>query len=273
MRLQISGLLIVALMVSVPAHPQAGGATDGAQLRTAREVERFGAPEARQGIAVDQNHVYVIDNHALGKYTRVGGLPAGKWQGPADGPIQHLNAAIVRNGLLYAAASNYPRLPMTSSIEIFDVATMAHVETISFGIHSGSATWVDYYNGSWWVAFANYENEAGVPGRGVEWSTVERFDTDWRRTGGWVFPQGLVDKFRPFSNSGGFWTGGELWITGHDQPEIYVTRLPSAGSTLEWTGTITAPIAGQGIAVDPIFPKRIYAIDRATREVVVLEVD
>ena len=75
------------------------------------------------------------------------------------------------------------------------------------------------------------------------------------------------------SNSGGVWTGGELWLTGHDAAEIYVVRLPGAGATLELVETIAAPIAGQGIAVDPIFARRIYAIDRSTREVIVLEVD
>jgi hypothetical protein len=30
------------------------------------------------------------------------------------------------------------------------VATMEHVDTHSFGIHQGSATWVDRHDGSWW---------------------------------------------------------------------------------------------------------------------------
>jgi hypothetical protein len=240
--------------------------------RVARDVGRFPAPDARQGIAVDGSHLYVIANRSVAKYTKDGEMVA-RWEGEPDGPIQHLNGGIVRQGNLYAAASNYPNLPMISSIEIWDVMTMEHVESISFGIYSGSATWIDFYNGSWWIAFANYENEAGEPGRGVEWTTIERFDTDWRRTGGWVLPAALVEKFRPYSNSGGVWTQGELWLTGHDAPEIYAVRLPRAGAVLELVETIPAPIAGQGIAIDPIFPRRVYAIDRSTREVVILEVE
>lgn len=259
----------IALLLGAP---RTGVSQVSAGGRVATEVGRFRASEARQGVAVDGTHVYAIADRSIGKYTREGGEPVARWEGTADGPIQHLNGGIVREGNLYVAASNYPDLPMVSSIEIWDVMTMEHVETISFGIHSGSATWVDFHNGSWWVAFANYENEAGLPGRGVEWTSVERFDTDWRRTGGWVLPTALVDKFRPYSNSGGVWTGGELWLTGHDAAEIYVVRLPEAGATLELVETIPAPIEGQGIAVDPIFPRRLYAIDRSTREVVILEV-
>ncbi len=274
MRFHLLIPLFLALLVTlVPEAVLGQNSATTREVRTAKEVHRFPAVEARQGIAVDQTHIYAIDNRAIGKYPKDGGPAVAQWEGPADGPIQHLNGGIIRDGRLYAAASNYPDLPMVSSIEVWEVETLTHVESISFGIHSGSATWVDFYNGSWWVAFANYENDAGVPGRGVEWSVVERFDTDWRRTGGWVFPTELVEAFRPYSNSGGFWRAGELWLTGHDAAEIYVTRLPKAGSALEWIGTVEAPIAGQGIAVDPIFPRRVFAIDRARREVVVLEVD
>jgi hypothetical protein len=240
--------------------------------RVATEIRRIASPEARQGVAADQAHLYVIDNRTIGKYSKETWLFVSRWQGDPEGPIQHLNAGMVREGRLYAASSNYPKLPMISSIEVWDVETMRHVGSHSFGIHSGSATWIDYHDELWWVAFANYENAAGVPGRGVAWSTVELFDEDWRQVGGYVFPEELVEKFRPFSNSGGVWVNGELWLTGHDAAEVYVARLPEAGATLNWVATIKAPIEGQGITVDPIAPDVLYAIDRASREVVVVRV-
>src|SRR5690606_24120664 len=104
--------------------------------RVATEVGRFSAPDARQGIAVDGSHLYVIANRSIAKYTKDGVLVA-RWEGAPDGPIQHLNGGIVRDGNLFAAASNYPDLPMVSSIEIWDVQTMEHVESVSFGIYSG----------------------------------------------------------------------------------------------------------------------------------------
>lgn len=54
------------------------------------------------------------------------------------------------------------------------------------------------------------------------------------------------------SNSGGsFGPDGWLYITGHDATEVYVMKLPSAGSILTWVATIWLPdIAGQGIAWD-----------------------
>src|SRR5687767_2270660 len=82
--------------------------------RTATEIHRFAAPEARQGIAADERFLYAIDNRAIGKYAKDTGARVAGWQGPADGPIQHLNAGIVRDGLLYATSSNYPELPMIS---------------------------------------------------------------------------------------------------------------------------------------------------------------
>ena len=54
------------------------------------------------------------------------------------------------DGKLYAAHSNYPEWPMTSSLEILDAETMEHVGSHSFGIQWGSLTWVDWHDGHWW---------------------------------------------------------------------------------------------------------------------------
>jgi hypothetical protein len=259
---------LLAVLIAGPCLGQADAPAESAR---APEIRRIPAAEANQGVTADERFLYVIDNRVIGKYDRASGARVGGWEGTEGGPIRHLNAGVVREGRLHVAHSNYPAVPMLSSIEVWDTETLRHLDSHSFGIHSGSATWVDFHDGSWWVAFANYDNRGGTPGRGVEWSTVERFDRDWRQTGAWVFPDSLVSRFRPYSNSGGFWSSqGVLHVTGHDAPEIYLLRLPEAGSTLEWIGTIAAPIEGQGIGRDPRDPKSLFAIDRGRREVIEL---
>jgi hypothetical protein len=65
------------------------------------------------------------------------------------------------------------------------------------------------------------------------------------------------------SNSGGSWgPDGKLYVTGHDNPELYVMELPAFGATLKWVGTIPAEIGGQGFAFDHSQPGVIYGIIR-----------
>ena len=47
-----------------------------------------------------------------------------KVAGRQEGTVLHLDSAMVRDGKIYAAHSNYPDWPMTSSLEIFDAETM-----------------------------------------------------------------------------------------------------------------------------------------------------
>jgi len=238
--------------------------------RSFEEVRRIRAEGARQAPAADDAHIYAIDNRAITKHDKATGALVDEWSGPADGPIVHLNSGIVREGRLYAAHSNYPAVPMISSIEIFDVASMEHVGSHSFGIHAGSATWVDRHDGAWWVAFANYAGVGGTPGRGPEWTVVERFDDQWRRTGGWVFPAQVVEAFDDMSSSGGAWgPDGRLYVTGHDAPLLFEMRLPEAGGVLELVEAIPVVAEGQGIAWDPVEEGTLYTILRSRREIVV----
>ena len=57
-------------------------------------------------------------------------------------------------------------------------------------------------------------------------------------------------------------------MTGHDAREIYVLRLPDAGSVLEWVETLSAPMAGQGIALDPSDDAALWGIVKKSREVI-----
>jgi hypothetical protein len=238
-------------------------------------LQEFSAPEARQGVAVDAEAVYVIDSRTIGKYDKRTGKRLREWAGAEDGPIQHLNSGVVIDGRLYCAHSNYPDQPMTSSIEIWDTSSLEHVGNHSFGIYEGSATWVDFHDGHWWVVFANYATHGGAPGKGPEWTALVQFDEQWRRRAAWVLPQALVKEFSPYSSSGGAWgPDGFLYLTGHDGGAVYRVALPGEGSTLELRQRIAVPIEGQGIAWDRSADvPRLYGLRRSSRTVVVTEPD
>jgi hypothetical protein len=251
----------LAACVSVADAPLAGTRFE--------RMRAFDAPAARQGVAIDADHFYAIGNRRIEKYTR-NGQRVSTWEEEETGPIVHLNSGIVLDGALYCAHSNYPEIPMVSSIEVFDADTLSHRGSHAFGIFAGSATWVDRHDGHWWVAFANYEGRGGVPGKGPDWTTLVQFDSDWRRVGAYVFPPELVDRFAGRSNSGGaFGADGRIYATGHDAPEVYVLRLPRAGATLELVDILPAPIAGQGIAWDPMEENVLWGIVKSARQVVV----
>ncbi len=237
--------------------------------RSLDEVRRIGSEQARQAVAVDADHLYAIDNFAITKLDKTTGEVVDAWKGEDGGEVIHLNSGIVRDGVLYAAHSNYPDVPMVSSIEMWDVDAMEHIGSRSFGVFQGSATWVDRHDGSWWVGFANYEGRGGQPGRGPSWTTIVRFDDEWRPIGGYVFPPVIVERFLDRSNSGGAWgPDGKLYLTGHDWAEVYVAELPEAGSVLRLVEIVPMPGEGQGIAWDPSELDAFYAIVRDTREIV-----
>ncbi|MBW2716150.1 MAG: hypothetical protein JRD03_08740 [Deltaproteobacteria bacterium] len=235
-----------------------------------QELRRFNAAEARQGVAVDAHHFYAIGNREIGKYDKHTGERVGHHVAPKGGGIHHLNSGIVFDGRLYCANSNYPGVPMLSSIEIFDTETLEHVESHSFGSLPGSATWVDRREGLWWVGFGNYEGQGGIPGRGTAWTHVALYDDEWRRVGGYGFPAEAVKRFGTRSNSGSaFGPGGLLYATGHNEPELYVLRVPKTGAALEFLDVLSVTAEGQGIAWDPSDPRVLYTIVRSAREVVV----
>jgi len=254
----ISCALALLLCLGLPA--QAAPALE--------QIGEFAVSDANQGVGVDRDHFYAVNNRAIGKYDKRTGALVKKWQGPKEGPIEHLDSAMVMDGKIYAAHSNYPKWPMTSSLEIFDAETMQHIGTHSFGIQWGSLTWVDWHDGHWWMTFANYDRLLG-PGKtpyGHKVNTVMvKFSKDLRPVQSWTLPKVVLDKFEDMSNSGGSWGhDGYLYLSGHDPAEIYRMRLPSAGSTLELVDVIPMNIRGQGIAWDRSDPGVIYGIIRAT---------
>jgi hypothetical protein len=233
-------------------------------------IGEFKVPEANQGVGVDARHFYAVDNTVIGKYDKTTGRLVKQFKGPKTGPIVHLDSAMVMDGKLYAAHSNYPEWPMTSSVEIFDVETMEHMGSHSFGIQWGSLTWVDWHQGHWWMTFANYDRLLG-PNKtpyGHKANTVMvKFDKDFRPVQSWTLPKSILDRFEDMSNSGGSWgPDGDLYLSGHDPAEIYRMRLPKAGSVLELVSVLPMNIRGQGIAWDRSQPGVIYGIVRATKK-------
>jgi hypothetical protein len=242
------------------------------------QIEEFDIPEANQGIGVDEDHFYAVDNRTIAKYSKDGTF-IDAWEGESGGPIIHLDSAAVYKGKIYASHSNYRYFPMTSSIEVWDAKTMEHIESHSLGIQLGSLTWLDKHDGYWWGTFANYNKEGKLPdgsGAGVPYAinvggnintTLAKFNKKWQVIEAWILPMELIEKFERMSNSGGSWgPDGSLYITGHDLPEVYKMRFPEAGSILEVEETISLNIRGQGIAWDSANPGVLYGIIRATDE-------
>ena len=245
----------------------------------AKIVKQFDAYDAFQAVAVDAASFYAITNVRLTRHDKNTGRAMQQSGGnsEASDPLIHLDSGIVLEGKLYAAHSNYPGWPMTSSIEVWDVASMQHIESHSFGVMLGSFTWLDRYNGSWWGTFANYDRvQRGMtePYGETRNTVMVQFDDDFQVLQSWSLPAEILRRMSPMSNSGGSWgRDGYLYLSGHDDPEIYVMALPEVGSELDWLATVRLPgLNGQGIAWDrSIDGNYLWAILRSTRQVLKIE--
>ena len=132
-------LLLILIQFSIRTYSQ-----------QAIELNRFALDEVKQAVAVDKDYFYVINNSTITKHNKNDGNLVAKCELGEKG-ITHLNSGVVIKGYLYCASSNYPDSPMASSIEIFDASTLTHVGNHSFGIFTGSATWIDQHEGNWYV--------------------------------------------------------------------------------------------------------------------------
>jgi len=228
--------------------------------------------EAGQGAAAAGDDFYAVVNTRLGRYAKAGGTKLAEWAGDPT-LFVHLNACLVHAARLMCAHSNFPHVPMVSSVEVFDPLTLAHVDSISLGEQIGSLTWIDWKDGAWWALFANYNERGGQPGRDHTTTTLVRFDDQWRRTESWIFPPSVLERFAPTSSSGGGWgDDGLLYVSGHDAPELYVLALPEAGSVLRHVATVNVGFEGQGWAWDRTADREIWGISRPTRAVVHIHV-
>lgn len=244
-------------------------------LLHAREIKGFAAPAGMQGVAVDDQHFYVVLDSVIRKRDKGSGRVLQTWDGSEDSGARHLNSCKIYGDELTCANSNFPQVPMASSIETFDKHSMEHIASHSLGVLVGSLTWLDRRDaGFWWAAFAHYGTGGGTPGKDTSWTSLVKFDAEWRRLAGWIFPDDVLKRMAPFSTSGGAWGPDNLlYVMGHDLPEMYVLRLPTSGSVLEHVATITIAAEGQAFAWDKSTDKRVvYAISRASQRVKVFEI-
>ena len=82
-------------------------------------IQLFETKEAHQGIAIDEDYFYTINSKSIGKYDKQSGEFILEWVDDSN-QIIHLDGGVVVGKKLYCAHSNYPGIPMTSSIEIFN---------------------------------------------------------------------------------------------------------------------------------------------------------
>ena len=230
-----------------------------------KEVKRFNAYYAKQGVAVDKHHFYAIDNNHITKFT-LNGDSITTWHEPDKNKIRHINSGIVLKDKLYCAHSNYPEIPMASSIEIFDTKSMKPIQSISLGIDVGSCVWISPGKRSWYIFFAHYDGDGKQPGCDVSWSQLVQYDMGWRRMQAWVLPNNLIQEIRPTSISSGILLDGVFYCMGHDLKKCYLLTLPTCGVHLEWIATLNVPIPGQAISIDS--DGNMWGIDRKSRQVI-----
>lgn len=234
-----------------------------AQL-SAQTLNVWPAAEADQGVAVDDNYFYALDNTIIGKYRREDGALVARFAAPHKGLIRHMNSCYVRTGKLWCANSNYSLVPHGSSVEVFDTQSMTHVETHSLGLtEEGSLTWFDDWNGGRIAGFAHYSGNGGVPFKDSTFSSIVTFDKEWRRTGGWLIPASAIERMAPYAASGGaLGPDGLLYLMGHDRPEMYVMARPVMGPALIHVATIQLEAEGQAFSFVPGGAHEVFVIDR-----------
>jgi len=220
------------------------------------EKAALATPHATQAAAADKRFVYAVSSTAIAKYDR----ESGKELAVSKGKASHLNSAMLRDGKVYCAHSNFPLKPERGEIRVLDPETMELGIFHRFENPPGSLTWVLRREDSWWCHFAHYGPDKGK-------SVLVRFDDQWREAGRWSYPAELVKDWGMASLSGAIWQGEILLATGHDKKRIYRLKLPEKGTTLQWIDTLESPFPGQGIAADPQ-TGGLIGIDRGRKSVI-----
>ena len=252
------GLPLLGIVLSLVGC--VGGGETGLEV-----IRAWPAKEANQGVAVDAEHFYAIDDRALGKYEKATGRKVGEWRAPAGSPVKHLNSGVVVGGQLLVAHSNFPAKPDESSVEYFDVETLRPAGRKIFENPPGSLTWLVPAGDGWLACFAHYRQNSDPA-----LSRLVRMDARWNTLATWSFPPRLLGRFGAFSSSGGgLAVDGRVWVSGHDARELYVLELPPGGGEARWVGSVGFVSRGQAFAWDPGRPQELYSIQRKTKEVIV----
>jgi hypothetical protein len=238
----------------------------------AETVRRYDG-NASQGAAVGPNDVYSVRNFELIRFDKKTGQEKARWTGD-KARFPHINSCALIASDLVCASSNYPGSPHVSTVEFFDPMTLAHRKSVSLGMGTGSITWVDRHDGAWWAMFANYDKNGAEAPRDHTWTTLVKFDDQWRRLEGWALPKTILDRIAPMSVSGGgFGPDGRLYLSGHDLPELYAVKIPlGGGGVLEHVETIPMEAEGQAIDWDESQPGMLYGITRRSREILAMKI-
>jgi hypothetical protein len=265
MFLELLASLALQAQAALPPPPAEG------PTRRAETVRRY-ASNARQGVAVGPNALYAVSNSELVRYDKKTGEQRAAWTGD-KARFPHINSCAVIERELVCASSNFPGTPQVSTVEVFDPQTLVHKRSIALGMGTGSITWVDRHDGAWWAMFANYDGRGGEPPRDHRYTTLVKFDDQWRRLEAWALPAAVLARIAPMSISGGGWgPDGRLYISGHDRPELYVMQLPDGGGVLDHLDTIGMEAEGQAVDWDESQPGMLYGITRRTREILAMKV-
>lgn len=246
------------LLIVVSAAPvYAGEPAEWSPDRPWEIIDRLHCVEATQGAVADERFIYAVSNRSVAKYDR----QTHRRIAGSTGDAIHLNSGILHEGSIVLAHSNYPAKPNRSDIKLLDIESMELRVLHDFGETAGSLTWAVPHGDGWWCHFAYYgaENEK---------SYLADFDADFRQRRRFTFPPEMIESFENRSASGGIWIGDTLLVTGHDREEIYLLKLPQAGSVLERIETIPVPFAGQAFARDPV-SGGLVGIDRRKLEIVI----
>ena len=220
------------------------------------ETGNLPSPYATQAAAANERFVYAVASKEIAKYDRA----SGEKLAISEGEASHLNSAVIMDGKVYCAHSNFPKLPEIGDIRVLDPETMKLTVFHHFENPPGSLTWAVRKDGNWWCHFAHY-------GTGNAKSVLVRFDAEWKETGRWGYPLDFVKEWGKSSLSGGIWKRDRLLVCGHDKQEIYQLSVPEKGGMVEWKGTVPSPFPGQGLAED-LKTGGLVGIHRKNRQVV-----
>ena len=132
----------------------------------------------------------------------------------------------------------------------------------------GSLTWFGRLGAGWIAGFAHYDGNGGSGFKDHRYASVVRFDDQWRRNGGWLMPESVLQRMAPHAASGGaIGPDGLLYLLGHDRPEMYVVAKPNMGPSLIHLATISLEAEGQAFCWAAGDTREIYSIDRRRKRV------
>ncbi|MFT5904725.1 MAG: hypothetical protein ACI9E1_000311 [Cryomorphaceae bacterium] len=208
-----------------------------------------------QGVAVDANYFYAINNTKVVKCEKKTGKVVATWiankKEKAYAHFKHLNSATVIDGKLYGAHSRYGSDPGDCSVEIWDVtgAKLSHIKTLKLPRKYGSLTWIDQHSdGSWWMCYAVYGKNENKATRLVKYKYQDEKFTELKS---WVFPEEVFSHWGVFSCSGGSWgPDGLLYTTGHGESLVHVLKIDKENTLSYVRSEKVTGLSGQAIAWD-----------------------